>query len=81
MEGIRHIFVAVRLQYGHKNKPNEVISSGLDIISPLFENIVLGFDDYKDKKSFCNRQIKTQIFFAPRKNYSIIMGLSSGKSS
>ena len=37
------------LQYGHKNKPNEVISSGLDIISPLFENIVLGFDGYKDK--------------------------------
>jgi hypothetical protein len=24
LEGIRHIFVAVRLQYGHKNKPIEV---------------------------------------------------------
>ena len=24
LEGIRHIFVAARLQYGHKNKPNEV---------------------------------------------------------
>ena len=31
MEGIRHIFIAARLQYGHKNKPIEIISSGLDI--------------------------------------------------
>jgi len=32
MEGIRHYRNAARLQYGHKNKPCEVmVSSGLDI--------------------------------------------------
>lgn len=54
---------------GIKRSPTKLISSGLDIISPLFENIVLGFDGYKDRELFCNRQIKTQLFFASRKNY------------
>jgi hypothetical protein len=39
MEGIRHIFVAARLQYGHKISPSKLISSGLDVTLALLLRI------------------------------------------